>query len=139
MNCSYQLSTTYEQPLDTFIKPFENLIKTFPGVEYTVHSFLRRVCFLQTIILNTSQHPVKSYSLETMKYNKSLDVEMPRPIFDHLWRHTSYQVPLLFDRISFPISSRENRKKRERHVHTNYNCYFWFGPGFRFPELWRRL
>ena len=48
---------------------------------------------------------------------------MPWPIFDHLWRHESYQPPLLSDRISDLISFRET-SKREKLV------YLLMGTGF---------
>ena len=36
---------------------------------------------------------------------------MPRPVFDNLWRHESYQPPLPSDKISDLISFRETRKR----------------------------
>ena len=36
---------------------------------------------------------------------------MPWPNFDHLWKHESYQRPLLSDRISDLISSRKPRTR----------------------------
>ena len=57
---------------------------------------------------------------------------MPRPAFDHIWRHKSYQAPLLSDRMSDLISFRETRKRGK---HVLYRISFiTVGPGFWFPE-----
>ena len=42
---------------------------------------------------------------------RQTELEMPRPIFDYLWRHESYQVPLLSYRMSDITSFRETRRR----------------------------
>ena len=38
---------------------------------------------------------------------------MPRPAFDHLWRHESYQSPISSDRLSDLTSFRGTGERRE--------------------------
>ena len=45
---------------------------------------------------------------------------MPWPVFDHLWRHDSYHVPLCSDR----IQRNENKRDTFFEVKT-YNNLFW--------------
>ena len=47
---------------------------------------------------------------------------MSRPVVDHLWRHENYQLPLLSDRISDPLSSRKTRE-REKYVFIKNNKF----------------
>ena len=44
---------------------------------------------------------------------------MARPVFDYLWRHESYQLPLLFDKISDLMFSRQTRTWGENN---SYKC-----------------
>ena len=43
---------------------------------------------------------------------------MPWPVFDQLWRHESYQAPLLSDRIADLMSFRETGKSKKKKCFT---------------------
>ena len=71
---------------------------------------------------------------------------MPRPVFDHLWKHTSYQVPLRSDRICDLISVRETEVEGNMCLQKIYKSMCWdldfdfqtFGAGSR-EEISRRF